>query len=304
MRDDIRSYLREHTRGSSEAAFFTNVPDIDDDLGDALLDAQVAAAERLNPSMKAQSLLLVRLAGEHIVDGWMDADLQNEILTPLVKEIELAAPRKAKRLARMGLVGVSSGSVVLHYRPLAEAGLSQDNQLAYEVHPADSAVLRVSELHDFFETEENPAVIASAFGQQRRLLRQSRLLVEALEKYSVNLSTRWWGPTSKRAVSRISERGRQHALKIFRAEEQDELIQLRGMVTALDIDGIVTVTDALRRRHRVTVDATLLQDERFTLGLTVFLEAREIQEVDGVGQNQGWNRYEFVRHLDQPTLDL
>ncbi|WP_251440153.1 hypothetical protein [Microbacterium sp. USTB-Y] len=306
MREDIREYLRQASTGNARReALFADVPEIEDDLGEAILDAQIAAAERLDPSQAASSLFLVRLSGPGVVDGWIEQGMQDEILGPLTKEVEYAAPSAARSDVRLGLVGVSSGSVLLHYRPLSPALPPSPKQLHYSTHPADSAVLRVLELHDFLERETDVHTIGSAFKEDQDVLRQARKLVEALEKHSVNLTTRWWGSTSVRRMSKITQRGRRHALRIFTAQEQDTPQQVQGMVTGLDISGIVTVAGASgNKKYKVDVGSERISDPEFTLGRRVFMLVRKIQDVDQVGVSQTHARFRFVRHLDQTPLDF
>jgi len=305
MRDEIRDYLgREPGRKARAASFFDGVPNIEDDLGDAIFDAHIAAAERLDPALAATSLLIVRLSGEGVIDGWVAQDMQEEILGPLAQEVEYAAPAAARDDVRLGLVGVSTGSVVLHYRPRTSARKPSAGQLAYDVHPADSAILRVSELHDLLEKEAPASTISSAFKDEQSLLRQTRKLVEALDKHAVNLSTRWWGSASDRHKSVLSQRGQAHGLRLFAATEMDEITTLNGLVTALDISGIVTVTGAANHKYPVDVGPDGMRDVAFTIGNRVSLHARKFQEVDAVGFKPSRARYTFIRHLDHPRFEL
>lgn len=89
MRDDVRAYLGMDTERRARASgFFRDVPEIDDDLGDVILDAQITAAERLDPTRAATSLLIVRLSGPGITDGWIDQGMQDAIMGPLTQEVE------------------------------------------------------------------------------------------------------------------------------------------------------------------------------------------------------------------------
>lgn len=305
MREDIRAYLRrEPERQTRAARFFEGVPEIEDDLGDAVLDAQFDAAQRIAPSQAASSLLVVRLSGNSIRDGWIDQGMQDAIVSPLMQEVEYAAPSAARDDVRLGLVGVSTGSVLLHYRPRVPNRSAEPGQLAYDVHPADSAVLRISELHDLLEQEASAAFIASAFKEDHALLRQTRKLVEALDENAVNLSTRWWGSNASRRKSVLTRRGQAHGLRLFNAEEKDEVFQVQGMVTGLDISGIVTVTGSGSHKHKVDVGPDRMSDSEFTLGARVFMLTKRLQEVDSVGVSQGHARYKFIRHLAQPPLDI
>lgn len=305
MRDDIRNYLRRASAAKPRPdTFFDDVPDVEEDLGEVILDAQIDAAEHLNPAQAATSLLIVRLTGHGITDGWIDQSMQEAILGPFTQEVQHAASSETQVQAhvRLGLVGVGSGSVLLQYRPRIPEIAANDEQLAFAVHPADSAVLRVSELHDLLEQEAPAPAIASAFKNENKLLAQTRKLVEALEKYDVNLSTRWWGPTSTRRRSALTQRGRAHGLRVFTAMERDDEVSIHGMVTNADIDGTLIVTSTANHKHKVNVGYDRVSDPEFALGRQVHIWALRVQEVDGVGVSQKRDRYTFLHHINRPTI--
>lgn len=305
MRDDVRDFLRrEPERRARAASFFEGVADVEDDLGDVALDAQMEAAERLDPTNAATSLLIVRLSGEGVVDGWVDKETQEDILGPLTQEIEYAAPPAARDDVRLGLVGVGSGSVLLHYRPRNAAQPASPGQFSISVHPADTAVLRVSELHDLLDQEALAATIASAFKDDQQVLRQTRKLVEALDKHGVNLSTRWWGSTSARRKSALTHRGQAHGLRLFTLAEEDQPAQVQGVVTGLELSGIVTVTGGAGNKYNVDVGSDRVATDEVRLGNRVHLLTTKSQEVDQVGVPKGWAHYTFLRNLNQPGFEF
>ncbi|MBT2516295.1 hypothetical protein J7E29_02505 [Streptomyces sp. ISL-90] len=305
MRDEIRQYLARNPERLERAdAFLSESAEPTADLGEILLDAQIAAAERFDESARARSLWLVRLSGDAIDDGWIDHGLQEAIIGPLSREVELATPREARRESRIGLVGVSSGSVILHFRPKLSQRRATDDQLSYEVSPADAAILRVSQLHDLLEEQAPASEIAGRFGRDQSLLKQTKQLVVNLAKHNVNLSTRWWSSDATRKTSRLTLAGQQHGLRVFETTIKDDDQRLRGMVTALDISGQVTLTDAAGNKYRVDVGRDAIRSDRFALGSQLFILARREQEVDNVGLNPSRATYRFVRHLDDNPLPL
>lgn len=303
MREEIRQQLARNPERLARAnAFLSEGPEPSDDLGEILLDAQIAAAERFDESAKARSLWLVRLSGEAIDDGWIDHGLQEAIVGPLSREVELATPREARSESRIGLVGVSSGSVVLHFRPRMPRRAATEDQLPYEVSPADAAILRVSELHDLLEQQAPATEIARRFGRDQSLLKQTKQLIVNLAKHEVNLSTRWWSSDASRRASRLTLAGQQHGLRVFETTIKDDDLRIRGMVTALDISGQVTLTDAAGSKYRVDVGPDSIRSDRFALGAQLFVLARREQEVDQVGMSPSRATYRFLHHLDDNPL--
>lgn len=305
MRDEIRQHIaRNPDRLARANAFLSEGSDSSEDLGEILFDAQIAAAERFDESAKARSLWLVRLSGEAIDDGWIDHGLQDAIVGPLSREVELATPREARSESRIGLVGVSSGSVILHFRPRIPRRQATNDQLSYEVSPADAAILRVSQLHDLLEQQAPPSEIARRFGRDQSLLKQTKRLVLSLARFEVNLSTRWWSSDASRSTSRLTWAGQQHGLRVFETTIKDDDKRIQGMVTALDISGQVTITDAAGSKYPVDVGKDAIRSDRFALGAQVFVLARREQEVDHVGLSASRATYRFLRHLDDNPLPI
>jgi hypothetical protein len=305
VKDELRRLLASDPERSDRARrFFGDAPEPDEDLGEVLLEARLAAAEHFDPSSSPTSLWLVRLAGAHIEDGWLDSHLQDSIVGPLSREVEQATPSKARRDARLGLVGVTTGSVVLHFRPRVAKNEPDDAHLSFPTSAVDAAISRVTHLHDLLEQGAPAAQIASLFKDEQPLLRQARQLITALTENSVELSTRWWASDSRRTNSRLTFAGQQHALEVFESAIHREFEHVQGMVTGLDIDGIVTVSGAVKARWKVNVGRDAIHSPRFSLGAHVHLLALKEAEVDKVGNRLSHPTFTFVRHIEHSELPI
>lgn len=304
MKDELRAYLSldRPERLARANAFLSETEEPSADLGEILLESRINAAERFDSKATAQSLWLVRLSGEGIEDGWIDQALEEAIVGPLSREVEHAAPAGARQESRIGLVGVSTGSVLLHFRPRSPKRTPELNQLSYDTSPADAAILRVSQLHDLLERQAPAPEIAGIFGNDQALLKQARALVTSLSANGVNLSTRWWSSTSARSTSRLTTIGQQHALTVFKTTIAKEVIEIAGMVTALDIRGVVTVTGASEHRYPLKVGPEAVVSERFALGVQVRVLARQEHDVDKAGVRSRHNVYTFIQHVENSSL--
>ncbi|WP_348789293.1 hypothetical protein [Leifsonia sp. NPDC080035] len=309
MKDDLRQILdQDPERKFRSRRLLESITEPTDSLDDLIWDSRMESAARLDPSLASSSLWLVRLSGEAVRDGWISAEMQNEIVGPLTREVELATPPSARAESRLGLVGVSAGSVVLHFRPASAKRLPRADQLGYDLSPIDEAVLKVLDLHNLFERRAPATEIARRYGTEQGLLRQAKQLVHALESYKVELSTRWWSAESHRRSSRLSQVGQEYAQELFSTSLQFDADRLQGMITALDISGIVTITPASGRpKYKVIVEAEDLRSPRFGLGERVDIMVRRESAMDRVGSGPVRSTYRFVRHADAedpPLFDL
>lgn len=307
MKDETRQYLSsEPNRLRRAQEFLEQTEEPVGDLGEILFDARVDSAEQLDPWNRPTSLWLVRLSGSRIRDGWLDTEMQNSIVAPLGREVTAATSGDAREEAKIGLVGVSSGSVILHFRPSTPSRAPSDLQLNYPVSPADAAIQKVSELHDLLETQAPAEEISARFEQQQKLLKQAKDLIVGLSASGVDLSTRWWASDSSRRISRLSQSGQEYGNHIFETQvvKDDEVIQ--GMITSLDIEGFVTVTGSVagksKSKYKVDVGAEAIRSARFALGAKVYLLAKKVTEIDSVGLMPHRPMYTFIRHLDDDSL--
>jgi hypothetical protein len=307
VKDEVRDFLsRDPARKQRARAFLSSLDEPDAELDDLMFDARFAY-EGSPAASQAASLLLLRLSGPSIGRGWLSHDLNSSVVAPFLRQIDSATPARARSGdgSSLGLVGVSAGSVVLHLRPARTDWQPDASQLAFDVSPVDAAVARVSMLHDKLERRAPAADISRHFANDVPLLRQSRLLNSNLFKRNITLSTVWWGADSQRSVTRLSSKGQRHALNIFETEMRIDDEVVTGMVTGLDIEGRVVLTPRSgKHRYKVSMTPQQVRSASFTLGNTVSLVVQQESDVDRVGMAVSRPRYKFVRHVDEPTLEM
>lgn len=273
--------------------FFEEANEPEGLLADVFDDAAYQAASRMDPSLARSSELRLRLVGPSVQDGFYDSDVQDAIAGPLGREVAAAAGPGAGA-ARIGLVGVSSGSVVLHYRPHTPMVVAAEDQAPLEVSSADVAIRRVLSLHNMLEAGRPAAEIANATNKHKDLLRNARAVVEGLDRFGLDLSATWWSPSGQAVRSVLTEKGRTYAQGIFRKDDHEEEVPVSGLVTALDLDGLVTIRQG-QLKYPVHVER---EDVRlFELGETVHLVLRRVEKVDRVGLKAKQHTYNLVRRL-------
>lgn len=279
--------------------FFEEAPEPEGSLQEVFDDAEYEAARHLDPSLHRASELRLRLIGPAAQSGWYNSEVQDALAGPLGREVAAAAGPD-NEAARIGLVGVSEGSVVLHYRPQTPL-IEADNDSGIEVSSADVAIRRVLELHRMFETGRPAAEIAGATKGHHDLLKNARAVVEGLDRFQLDLNATWWPPSGPMVRSLLSERGRTHAQGIFAKQDETDVFAIFGRVTALDIDGVVTVREG-QTKYPVQVEAGEVR--AFTLGGTVHLRIRSRSKVDRVGLRSRNVHYELIDRIDVDTLPI
>jgi hypothetical protein len=288
---------RDDARQAADRArdFLAGLEDVPDDADEVLFESRVEALRRVVPGAGPQAELRLRLAGPNVRDGFYDAEMEAALADPLRREFAAAAGSKATPQVELGLVGVSSGSVVLHYRPkvveLSDAGA----QTGVEVVPADAAIRRVLRLHNLFESQADADEVKAATQGNDGLLRGARDVVHALTRFDLEMSATWWAPSGSPVRSRLTRQGRTYAEGIFSQAEQSEPVQVWGLVSALDVDGLVTVRRS-GSRHVVKIDPEEIG--QFVLGEEVHMIVQRTAQVDRVGLS-GRPAFKFVRMLQR-----
>lgn len=271
----------------------------EDLLGDVISDAESEVADRFGIADDAPAELQIRLQGERARDGFYDPDVEAELSGPIGKELS-AALGKAKRSTKLGLVNISDGSVVLHYRVQELAAGDEDEERLTELSTADRAVRNVLDLHRLFERQASAAEVGSFASRHNGLLKASRGVVEALAKFDLDMSATWRSPSGERVRSVLSQRGRDYAQGLFQRLDETEPIQVIGKVAVLDIDGAVTI--ATSGKHRTLIELDPEQVDEFSLGESAAIWADVIVPTDRVGL-KGKARHRFLRHIE-PTEPL
>jgi hypothetical protein len=130
----------------------------------------------------------------------------------------------------------------------------------------------------------------------------ARKLTEALDKYDLNMSGKWRSPTGGRVQSKLTETGRNYARGIFKQIDKPDQTVVSGRITALDLDGIVTVQQVSNRKCKVHLDDPAgITSGGFVLGEEVSLLVEIIEARDQVGLG-GREQLRFIEHVRQEPL--
>lgn len=306
--ESVRSYLDRHVtaeKADSVREFLSELPEPEGDVFEVFEEAEDAAARRMHPELPPFSYLVIKLSGEAVAHGGVNHDVANDLLGPIGAEIQAAADKRSAE-SEMSLVRITRGSLVLHYKPklpLAPAA-SEAGLVEVPVSPVDKAVRDTFDLHNMLERNELPSVIASRFGENKKLLKTARKLTEALDKYDLNMSGIWRSPTGGRVQSKLTEAGRNHARGIFKQIDKPAQTVVSGRITALDLDGIVTVQATAARKRKVHLeDPADITAGGFVLGEEVNLLVEIMEPKDQLGLG-GREHLRFIEHVVQESLNF
>lgn len=304
--ESAQSFLEEHVTPARKAAvakFLEELPEPEGDIFEVIEEAEYEAAKRVNPSLPPFSYLVVRLMGDVVSGGGVNHDVAKELLGPIGAEIQAAADKQSAN-SEMTLVRISKGSLVLHYQAKQPLVQAEADQADIQLSPVDQAVRDTFELHDMLERGVKPSIIASRFGENKKFMRSARALTEALDKLNLDMSGKWRSPMGGRAQVHLTEVGRAHARGVFKRIDRPDNEIITGRITALDLDGIVTIQQTVKRKRKVHLDDPgLLTAGGFGLGREVSLRVEKNESRDEIGLT-GKERLVFKGFVEQGQLDI
>lgn len=243
--------------------------------------------------------LLVHLSGQAVEDGGLQFKLGEALMKPLQAGVTAASPKGDVELE---LTGISSGSCVMHVRPLPPTPAEQTDHLAGSTEldaPVDTSLsdVAVRALVDVVEAAE----------AQRDIRRWTALwhsldrLVDTLDRYDLDIGLRWNASNGAVRSSSLTRSGRSYVRNLRGTEEQSSTREIHGRVTELRESGKVGVKTGASRtstKFEVLFDPDQLLGMHFALGDQVGFVVDERRSVNRLGQNSSIE-YVFVRLADE-----
>lgn len=306
MNEERRRALEQLLQsGSSHVReFFETAPESSADIEDVIDDARFAAAVRLIPGLRdsRNSKYIVRIRADDGQDDEIDGGVLRLVMAGIEDEVRAAVPASFRGQARLALDDVTRGSVVLHYRAVTPTVTVEEGQFDHSLSVVDTAIDRVTQLHEALEEAKSYAEIEKVAGS-RDLLKASRDLLFAMDKHSLTLSTRWRNMRGERVDSILSLRARATARDVFEKEANRDPIHLSGMVTSISMDGRITLKRSVGKGKSVEVraESDLVTAGEFRLGETVHLLVEEEIRKDHVGLSTE-PRYTLIRKQEPLNL--
>jgi hypothetical protein len=229
-----------------------------------------------DPRVGLDRWLRLRVRGPDLPVGQLDTDAVQRLLRALHTELQGAAHQQGQRsVPAMRLAGLSSGSAVLHLAPaIPEEGPDED-QLAIATDQLDALMATVTDLHNVAEDAGD----LRRFADHETLLKGLREMVSALDSHDMELDLIWRNAKGQRRTSHLTRHARDYVRSQWEEHEQSEVRQLTGRLTAIDLNGTITLKRAAAPRRTYEIKVS---DEETLLGLGLELGRTYAFEVESV----------------------
>ena len=261
---------------------------------------RLAALRALDPSASLEEELTIRLESEQLVQGSLSFDAGSTLMKPLQESVASLVEQGEVELE---LVGVSSGSTVLHVRPvvLGESVDHEHTHVGSEPIDATAAEPTLRRLLDLLTAAENQADVRPWISAIEPLERLS----SALDRFDASMDVTWSGVSGVTRSTRFGVRGRQYVHGLMDTEPRITETPVSGRVTELRESGVVKVKTGGSRKspaYEVRMEPEQLLGMRLALGDTVHFLVRLVQQVDKLDRPRSVE-VQFVERLSGYSHD-
>ncbi|WP_159622713.1 hypothetical protein [Ruania rhizosphaerae] len=295
MNREVRNALAHRLGAARE--WLASQPDVDEDALEVEVNSrrnQLAAMRSFDRRARLGEELVVRLVGEGTDEGLLDLELSS-----LLDSVRRAFDDGGK--ISMALAGLSRGSTVVHFRPVApkvEGDVMDDTMVQVDTSPAEAVGRRFVKLVSAAEGEND--------------LRPWLDMVDGLDRFTATLEKRdlsaqvsWLALSGDITTSWLTAVGRAYVTRQSVPRSRFERTYVHGRVTELRESGFVKLKTALYRNapaHEVHIEPDQLADLRLTLGSSAHFEVEKQVAVDSLDRELS-TRLTFLRSLAGQRTD-
>ncbi|WP_202236249.1 hypothetical protein [Actinacidiphila reveromycinica] len=261
-----RAEVEEWLAGESEE------PRDDDDAVDSERRAEwLTSVRRWNPDAHFREELTIRLTGDEAGRGGLKFSVGNALLKPLQEGVTASTDEDVE----LELVGVSSGSTVLHVRPVThdEAELPEHSEVeAAEDQPTASHAIGV--LLDAVKTIEAREDVS----EWTPMLSSLSKLVSALDRFDLGVQLRWFADDGSVTSSKLSEAGKQYVRELRKthgAAFTRVTRRISGNVTEMKISGAAVIKPPSSPAVTIKFEPGVITEVPWRLGDEVHLVVEE-----------------------------
>lgn len=271
-----RDRAREQVGAEVEARFqelLRDEPLTSDELETAMRVNRLTAMQAVEPDARLDEEITIRLISEQIRTGLLMPGTADPILRNLQKAISASADEDIQ----LGIVGISSGSTVLHVCPVYPHGQTgdepepdddQDDDLPgipVAVPAAESSLdAAMHQLLELFDAAQNDEPLYA----EPEMLEAFEGLVRTLDKSAIDVDFGWHAGTGTVRTGRLTAEGRQYAQRRMQPQIKRSLRTMRGYVSELSAPsgkGRIRLRTSTAGRSGPKIDITT--DELIGLGL-------------------------------------
>jgi hypothetical protein len=222
--------------------------------------------------------LQLRLTGPDTDGGALRFQWGDALLEPVEHMVSVAAGTPVQ----LELTGISTGSTVVHARPVtapAESG-EPDTLDAPATSAASTGLGTLTTLLDALESEHD-------IREWARLFDAVEAVSRALSRYELNLGVTWYDADGHMRRARLTERGRHYVKRLRETRDRDQEITISGRITELRESGLVKVKTGTAK-NAPAYDVRFEEPEELLrmrpgLGDNVHFRVRFRQQLDSMG---------------------
>lgn len=210
--------------------------------------ATLDGLRKFDPNAYLHGFASFRLFGARFEDGLFDAHAA-EIYGLIDKEIRAAVPAELAKDLNFGFRSIQQGSVVLPLEPFGAAVADQDELPGALPSPLESALVRVSDIHD--AVEAGPDELNSMTAD---LAKRLRLLIESLDKADAGLEIKLSRTDGSERRSSLTRRGRENGKRIFARKVETTTQIMAGVLAAVEVGDEFAKIEVRPGKRKKTID--------------------------------------------------
>ncbi|MEW1690878.1 hypothetical protein ACIQOF_03450 [Streptomyces sp. NPDC091265] len=234
----------------------------------------LSSVQRWDPEARLRDELTIRLTGDEAGRGGLRFSVGNALLKPLQDGVTASTDEDVE----LELVGISSGSTVLHVRPTMRKTHIEENSssdgAAIEDNSTEVAEQAIGVLFDAVKTVEARQDVT----EWTPMLSSLSKLVSALDRFDLAVQLRWFSGDGSVHSSALSEAGKQYVreLRKTHAEEFARVQrEISGRVTELKLSGVAVIKPPASPAVSVKFEPGQITEVPWGLGDEVHLVVEE-----------------------------
>ncbi|WP_405544300.1 hypothetical protein OG590_17970 [Streptomyces goshikiensis] len=228
------------------------------------------SVRRWNPDAHFTEELVIRLTGSAAGKGGLKFSIGNTLLKPLQEGVTASTDEDIE----LELVGVSSGSTVLHVRPVLHRESEDEQEFDEQGDPGQSAGQAMAVLFDAMGTVEAREDIT----EWTPMLSSLSRLVSALDRFDLAVQLRWLADDGSVTSAQLSESGKQY-IRELRKSHGDAFTRIRrgifGHVTEMKLPGTAVIKPPASPAVTVKFEPGQITEVPLALGQEVHLIVEE-----------------------------
>ncbi|MET9297525.1 hypothetical protein [Streptomyces sp. NPDC003077] len=233
----------------------------------------LSSVRKWDPEARLREELTIRLTGEEAGKGGLRFSVGNAILKPLQDGVTASTDEDVE----LELVGISSGSTVLHVRPMAR-GLDAEEASGDGQEPdggdTETVEQAISVLFDAVQTVEAREDVT----EWTPMLSSLSRLVSALDRFNLAVQLRWFSHDGSVHSSTLTESGKQYVREL-RKTHAEAFTRVRrnisGRVTELKLSGVAVIKPPATSAVTVKFEPGQITEVPWRLGDEVHLLVEE-----------------------------